>query len=138
LPSKTIINTAILEATQSTERERMGGVLYHGSSIFRVAHNSKKYIGYRRNIFKFTPTHHVEVSLMHNVPKSKLTNSSIIVVRLSKLDTITNSKPCIGCMKAMIQAKINKCFYFDYEGNLKKLIVKDVDLVTYEKDKIKA
>ena len=134
MPNKSIINAAILEAAKSQERVRMGGVLYRGSNILDTAYSTVKYIGYRRNVFRYTPTHHVEVSLMHNKSRSSLCDANILVVRLSGSDVLTNSKPCISCVRAMKKAGIRKCYYYDYSGNMQKLVLALVDLENYTKD----
>lgn len=134
MPAKHIVKEAIRVANKSKHEFRVGAVLYKGGSIIRASFNTKQYINYRRKNFIFVPTRHAEMACMHLMPLDVLNDCSMLVVRVSKANTITCAKPCSACLSAMLNAGIKKIFYSDYDGEIVKLQVKTT--AGYSKDRI--
>lgn len=135
MPSKNIVNIAMIAASTSEDVWKMAAVLFRGGAIIRVAVNSKKFIGYRRELFEFDPTRHAEINVCHNMPREVLKSCSMLVVRVSrKRGKLTSAKPCKACMRAMQLAGISKVYFSNYDGKLIKVNPSNINIDTWEKE----
>lgn len=136
MPNKQVVQRATDIASTSLYRFKVGAALYKGSSVINVACNTSQYIGYRKFMFArdCDPTRHAEMRAIHNINREVVTGSDILVVRLGRTG-LTNSKPCIACMRVLKLCQIRRCWYSDYNGQILMINVVDIDLNNYHRDR---
>lgn len=117
-----IINKAVEEAKESKHRFGLGAVIFKGGRIFGSGHNGNRYTStiperYR----KFKNSYHAEISAIINTPNwDKLKGASILVIRLSKDEKLTNSFPCKHCQESLRHLGIKWVYYSTKEGEIKR------------------
>jgi len=135
LPSSRIIKTAIKTALDSKHEFTVGCVVYSGSTIIKTACNTSQYLGYRKNLFLYIPTRHAELNAIHGVEREVLKQASVLVVRVDRKGKLVSAQPCSACLKGLIKAQIRRVYYSNYQGEIVRLDLDNVDLKTYEKER---
>ena len=116
--NKAILKQAVEEAKKSNYKFRVGAVMFSGSKIINKAYNDPNYIGYLRKHSRF-PTRHAEIMLFHNTfPDCSV---DVLVVRVSKKDKLTMARPCKTCMKYLIEKRVRRVYFTNYDGEIEKI-----------------
>lgn len=134
MPAKNIINAAIKAAKMSDNEYKMAAVLFKGGAIIRIATNSTKTIQYRKKFFKFDPTRHCEMAVMHNVPRDIIKECSIFIVRINNHNQLASGKPCSACIAALKEAGVSKAYFTNYLGGIDKINPQNVDIELWTKE----
>ena len=117
-----ILNKAIKEAQESEHKFRLGAVIFKGSRIFGSGHNSNRSF---TTIFdkykKFPNSCHAEMAALSNITNwEKVNGSSILVLRLNKSGTLSNSSPCKYCTETLKHYGIKMVYYSSISGEIKR------------------
>ena len=135
MPSKRLVSIARKLANESTHPiTKVGCVVYKGHSISSLGINTTQYIGYRRDVFNFSPTRHAEISALHNIKRTELEGSDMLVYRLDKNGEIGSAKPCSACIQAIVGAGIRRVHYTSNDGSIKTVTVSKINLEEWEKE----
>jgi tRNA(Arg) A34 adenosine deaminase TadA len=125
----------VKEASKHDGEYKIAACLFKGGNILNIATNTKQYIGYRRDKFKFEPTRHAEINCIHNIARDLISSSCMLVLRTNAYDKLTCAKPCKSCISILKEVGIKKLYYSDYSGKLIKINPILVDLDNWIKDK---
>lgn len=107
------IRAATDAALLSEEKYRVGASIYIGNKLISVGWNSKKTHPDNESIFKW---HHAETAALIGTSKRDLSKATIYVVRLTRTNRISISKPCEGCQRMLKAAGITRIVYTDRLG----------------------
>lgn len=110
---------AIKQANKSAFKQRLGAVLHKGSTILGTGYNATN-----RHTSHWTQSwegsiHAEEAALLQAVKQhglSKLRNSTITVVRLSKSGKLALARPCEHCQALLSKFQIKKVCYSTEDG----------------------
>ncbi len=112
------INRAIIEASRSTFKQRVGCVIFKGNRIISTGYNSKRHSWRLPDKYKkWLNSLHAEQKAIIYCDKD-IRRSSILVVRLSAYDDLAMAKPCDMCMGLIIDSGIKNIYYSDYDGRI--------------------
>jgi deoxycytidylate deaminase len=64
---------------------------------------------------------HAELNACIKSGKENLNKYKLIVIRINRSNTITNSKPCIGCQGIIKQFNVGQVWYSTDKGNFEQL-----------------
>jgi len=134
MASKRILNYAINQASLNTHEYKIIAVLHRGGSIIRSKFNTSQYIGYRSDVFAYSPTRHAEQSVLHNVPRDILLGCNVLVIRINRKGQLTSAKPCRACISALKKAGISKVEYSNYRGEIEKINAQLIDIDNWKKE----
>ncbi len=115
-----MIRLAIKEANNSSFHFRLGAVICKGGRILASGHNK---INCHTKDSEFEWSKHAEVDAIYkfiNKHKDKciVKNTTLYVVRLSKLGELKNSFPCNKCMSLIKKVGIKKIYYSNEKGEI--------------------
>lgn len=124
------INKALLVATQSTYKHRMGAVIYKKGRLIGYGYNkincSTQKLGKSKQ-----GTIHAEksavISCIKHSEKSldKVQGASIYVSRITRSNSIGLAKPCSNCEKLLRAVGIKWVYYTENNGTISILNLKD-------------
>lgn len=112
------INLATEWAKESPFNHKHGAVAIKGHTITGEGYNNKGSSAlqrlYARKVGKQHSLHnHAEVAALND---ASLKADTLVVVRVSKLGNLLNSKPCPICEALILDAKIKHLYYSDGKG----------------------
>ena len=136
MPNKNLTEYARRHAINGSGEYKLAALLYKGGAILRIACNSHKSLGYRRKYFWHgDATRHAELNAIHAVPRDVIEGCSLLVVRVNAKGEFTSAKPCFACAKALYDSNIRRVHYSNYDGDIVKLDLVNIDFNNYEKEK---
>lgn len=110
------------EANKSSHRFGLGAVLFKGSRIFGIGHNSNRYTSKIAEKYRgHRNSYHAEMSAVMNTPNwDKLKGSSILVIRINKRGHLANSYPCKYCQESLRHLGVKWVYYSNNSGEIIK------------------
>lgn len=93
---------------------RHGAALLRGNKVLSTGVNQPRpvsWVHYNKRQDPFFLTMHAEISCIHGIDGNKIRGSTVVVVRVSKNQVLTNSKPCGTCIHEMRRKQVSKCYY---------------------------
>jgi len=114
-----VIKQALSEAEKSISKFGIGAVIFKGSRIFGIGHNSIRGSFVPDRFKRYPNSFHAEIAAMHNVSdKNKINGASILVVRVTKSGNISKAFPCKYCMKTLKHVGIKNIYYSNRQGEI--------------------
>lgn len=113
-----LINRAIIEASKSEFKQRVGCIIFKGNRIISTGYNIKRYSWRLPSKYKkWLDSLHAEQKAIIYTEKV-IKRASILVVRLSANDELVLSKPCQMCMGLILDSHIKNIYYSNNKGQI--------------------
>ena len=114
-----IVELAICQARKSPMQYRHGAVLWKDGKILQTGYNFPVHMpGGDTRQFSI----HAERDCLKGLRSDQIYGSSLLSVRITnKVENLTSSKPCRGCMALLKRKKVKRVFWFDSDGDLHRL-----------------
>ena len=107
--------------TSNASKFQMAAVAYRSGGVIAIGVNDRQKSHPRAK----NPTKkiHAELALVLNASARgvDLTNTKVLIIRLSQLGTITMAKPCKPCEQVLITAGVKKVYYSDRLGKVREM-----------------
>lgn len=114
-----ILKLAIEEAESSKYFPyRIGAVIFKGPRILSSGHNQIRCSSIHRKYKEYESSLHAEQDALIGLDWSRLSGSSICVIRLNLNGSLRMARPCDMCMKALSFVGIKKIYYSNHNGEI--------------------
>jgi len=113
------VELAIMQARKSPMQYRHGAVLWKDNKILQTGYNFPVHMPVE-DTKQFSI--HAERDCLKGLRSDQIYGSSLLSVRITnKIENLTSSKPCRGCMALLRRKKVKRVFWFDSDGDLHRL-----------------
>ena len=124
--NSSIIKLAIANAEQSTHLFRIGAVIFKGKKIFSTGYNEVRTCsGIPARYRKHWKSLHAEQKAVLNA-KRDVSNTEMLVIRLSKSGNLLLAKPCYHCTVTLDHVGVHTVYYSDTNGQIVKVRVQEL------------
>ncbi len=129
------IDFLINEAMKSPVNNKHSACCIVRNELYKESKAHNKYYDIKTNV-KISV--HAEIMALNKVIKYNKKGFDIIVIRLTKANKLTYSRPCAQCIETLKNNGFRKVYYSNFEGNIESEYLSDmVQYHTSARTKIK-
>ena len=118
-----IIKKAIQIAHKSDMHPfKVGAVIFKNNRIISFGYNSKRFCGkiHPKYRSQYDSLHAEQDAILNVKDWSKLSSSSILVIRITRSGNISMAKPCDMCMSMIQHVGLKEIYYSNHDGEIIK------------------
>lgn len=103
-----MLKRALREAQKSPHHTfKHATLVFKGGALFATGYNHDE--------------RHSEVVALGKLWPGDARGATVVNVRIKKSGKVGMSKPCLACQKILLDRGVGKCYYTDYEGQMKEM-----------------
>jgi deoxycytidylate deaminase len=117
----TLMTALITTANKSPIQYKHAACIIENNKILSLCYNTE-------SVYIKNGSIHAEINAIYNISKcKKLTNCTIIIIRISKDNTLRYSKPCSNCMETIKRKGIKNIIYSLNAVDTRNLLYKHIN-----------
>lgn len=114
-----ILKECIRVANKSSYKLKVGAVVFKGKRILSFGCNDIRSSSIHNKYKEYHNSLHAEQAAVMNLDWNTLKGCSILVIRITPLGKLANSKPCPMCAKLLKHIGIKHIYYSTSKGEIK-------------------